>query len=258
MVAWRRIRQPRRAGLPKTTARNRPYVAPSAPLGERRLHRCSVGGGSRSFCDQLVSQIGSSVLALQRRWFFRILAPVARPSRWSGKLGGLTVVPGQHAAPDQQNPEDERRDEHVEAFRRDFPGRHGDNYGDGRGDEAKETEESGLESGWCKDTKRTGEHQLAWLSDDRRYRRTQRSCRVSQRSNIPDPLSAVLPPENPPGVAAVARSMPSLLSHRSLRIRTVFAPYLPARRLAPGAARGTGPMTVRQRALATVGNRSEG
>ena len=53
----------------------------------------------------------------------------------------LTLPPGEHAAHDQQKTEDERRDEHVEAFRRDLSRGHEDNHGDDRGDGPKDAED---------------------------------------------------------------------------------------------------------------------
>ena len=54
---------------------------------------------------------------------------------------GLTLPPGEHAAPNEQKPEDEGRNEDEEAFRRDLSRGHKDNHGDGRGDHRKDAEE---------------------------------------------------------------------------------------------------------------------
>ena len=45
---------------------------------------------------------------------------------------GLTLPPGEHAAPDEQKPEDKRRVEDEGAFRRDLSRGHEGNQGDGR------------------------------------------------------------------------------------------------------------------------------
>jgi len=54
---------------------------------------------------------------------------------------GLTLPPGEHAAPDEKKPEDERRDENDEGFRRDLSRGHEDNHGGDRGGDPNEAEE---------------------------------------------------------------------------------------------------------------------
>jgi len=53
----------------------------------------------------------------------------------------LALSPSEHAAHDEQDPEDERRDEHVEALRRNLSRGHEDNHGDDRGGGPKDAED---------------------------------------------------------------------------------------------------------------------